>query len=142
MKSADDALSMAERGGQRIDTWLWASRFFRSRRLANEAVRGGHVWLNGQRCKPARTVAPGDRLRIRRLSVEFTVVVAGLSARRLGAPLAAGLYRETEASLEARQNKAALMKAQRQGILHDRHRPGKRERGKMLRVKRQLPDWD
>ncbi len=142
MKSADDALSVSERSGQRIDTWLWVSRFFRSRKLANEAVRGGHVWLNGQRCKPARMVVPGDRLRIRRISLEFTIVVTGLSARRLGAPLAAGLYRETEASLEARQNRAALMKAQRQGILHDHHRPSKRDRVKMLRVKHQVPDWD
>ena len=142
MKSADGALSVAERGGQRIDTWLWASRFFRSRKLANEAVRGGHVWLNGQRCKPARMVSPGDRLRVRRLSQEFTVVVTGLSPKRLGAPLAAGLYRETEASLEARENKAALTKAQRQGILHDHHRPSKRDRVRMLRVKHQLPDWD
>ena len=142
MNPSKDAPPVAESDGQRIDTWLWVSRFFRSRKLANAAVGGGHVWLNGQRCKPARTVRPGDQLRIRRLSREFTVVITGLSAKRLGAPMAAGLYQETEDSLATRERQDAMAKAQRRSIMHDHHRPGKRDRMKMLRVKQQLPDWD
>ena len=127
---------------QRLDSWLWSSRFFKSRKLANEAVAGGHVWLNGQRCKPARPVRPGDELRIRRAAREYVVIITGLSSKRLGAPLAADLYRETDASRAAREKHEALMKAQSLGIRHDRRRPGKRDRQHMVRVKHQSPGWD
>ena len=127
---------------QRLDSWLWASRFFRSRKLANEAVVGGNVWLNGKRCKPARPVKPGDELRIRRASQEFIVIITELSVRRLGAKPAAELYRETESSKAAREQRDALMKAERLGLRLDRKRPGKRDREKMLRIKHQTPEWE
>ena len=142
MKSAPDAKSPDGNTGQRIDSWLWTSRFFKSRKLANEAVTGGHIWLNGQRCKPARQVKPGDELRIRKSAQEYVVVITGLSGKRLSAPLAAGLYLETDASVRAREEKSALMRAQRQGLKLDRRRPGKRDREKMMRIKNQIPDWD
>lgn len=142
MKSRTVEPGSGDGAGQRIDAWLWTSRFFKSRKLANDSVSGGHVWLNGQRCKPARQVRPGDELRIRKFAQEFVVVVTGLSDKRLAAPLAAGLYRETDDSIRAREEKTALMRAQRQGLRHDHRRPGKRDREKMLRVKHQLPDWD
>ncbi len=127
---------------QRIDTWLWVSRFFKTRRLANEAVLGGHVWLNGQRCKPAKAVQPGDRLRIRRAAQEFTVVIAGLSPKRLGAALAADLYRETPASQAAREEQAMYRKAQRHGVQYDSRRPGPRARDTLRRIKHQRPEQD
>ncbi len=142
MKSNRDTQSSDSNNGQRIDAWLWSSRFFKSRKLANEAVSGGHVWLNGQRCKPARQVKAGDELRIRKFTQEFIIIVLGLSDKRLSAPLAAELYCETESSIESREEKTALMRAQRQGLRHDHRRPGKRDREKMLRVKHQIPDWD
>jgi ribosome-associated heat shock protein Hsp15 len=142
MKSASGDARSDTTDTQRIDSWLWTSRFFRSRKLANEAVAGGHVWLNGQRCKPARAVKPGDELRIRRSAQEYVVIITGLSGKRLGAALAADLYRETDAGRAAREEREALMKAQRQGLRHARRRPGKRDRERMLRVKHQIPDWD
>ncbi len=142
MKSNPGAPGDSDPDSQRLDTWLWTSRFFRTRKVANEAVTGGHVWLNGQRCKPARLIRPGDELRIRRDSREFTVEVIDLSPRRLGAPLAAQLYRETPDSIVAREEQAALDKARREGLRFDRRRPGKRAREKMLRIKYQVPDLD
>lgn len=130
-----------QQAGQRLDIWLWASRFHKSRKLATEAIKGGHVSVNGKRAKPSRQVSVGDRLRIRRFPQEFTVHITGLSLKRLSAPLAAELYRETDQSLAARQQKQQLMRDQRAGLRYDRRKPGKRDRKKMLKVKQQLPEW-
>lgn len=127
--------------GVRLDIWLWASRFHKSRKLATEAINGGHVAVNGQRAKPAKQIRIGDVLRIRRFPLTFTVTVSGLSVKRLGAPLAAALYEETAESIAARGEKTQIMRDQRAGLQFDRKRPGKRDREKMLKVKNQLPDW-
>jgi ribosome-associated heat shock protein Hsp15 len=86
----------------RLDKWLWAARFFKTRSLAAEAIAGGHVHLNGERAKPARQPKPGDVLRIRTISAEFEVVVLDVSDRRGSANVAQTLYRETDASAAAR----------------------------------------
>lgn len=110
----------------RIDKWLWAARFFKTRSLAQAAVRGGHVQINGHGCKPARTVGIGDRLRVVRGEESFEIEVLGLAERRGPASVAASLYRESEASLERR-----LRQAEERKLLHqdgsDR-RPDKRQR--------------
>ena len=87
----------------RVDRWLWAARFFKTRGAATEAVLGGHVQVNGARVKPAREVAVGDRLEITRGQERWTVVVTGLAERRGPASVAATLYEETPESAAARQ---------------------------------------
>ncbi len=87
----------------RLDKWLWAARFFKTRSAATDAVHGGKVDVNGEGAKPARPVQPGDTIRIRLAPYEYIVVVTGLADRRGSAAIAAGLYQETAASRAARE---------------------------------------
>jgi ribosome-associated heat shock protein Hsp15 len=87
----------------RIDKWLWAARFFKTRGAATDAVLGGHVHVNGERVKPARDVKVGERLEIRRGQQRFTVAVTGLADRRGPASVAATLYAEDPESIAARE---------------------------------------
>jgi ribosome-associated heat shock protein Hsp15 len=87
----------------RIDKWLWAARFFKTRGAATEAVLGGHVRVGGERAKPAKEVRVGDTLEIRRGELRWTVVVTGVADRRGSATVAATLYEETPESLAARE---------------------------------------
>ena len=87
----------------RIDKWLWAARFFKTRSAATDAVAGGHVQVGGERVKPAKDVRVGDTLDIRRGEVRWTVVVTGIAERRGSAAAAAELYDETADSLAARE---------------------------------------
>jgi ribosome-associated heat shock protein Hsp15 len=89
----------------RIDKWLWAARFFKTRGAATEAVLGGHVHVNGQRVKPAKDVKAGDRLEIRNGQIEWTVDVAGLAEKRGSATVAQTLYAETAESKAAREQR-------------------------------------
>jgi len=92
----------------RLDTWLWAARFFKTRPLAVEAVGGGRVTLNGRRVKPSKPVAPGDALTITRgQGIRIELVVRATAPRRVSAREAAQLYEETEASRLARERAAA-----------------------------------
>lgn len=113
----------------RIDKWLWAARFFKTRGLAREAVEGGRVLVGGDRVKPSRPVRIGDEIRVRGPEVERTVRVLGLSAQRGPAPAAQALYQETEASVRARveaQARRALAADPAVAIEHGR--PTKRDR--------------
>lgn len=113
----------------RIDKWLWAARFFKTRSLAQAAVRGGHVEINGHACKPARTVQAGDRLNIVRGESRFEVEIVGLSDRRGPASAAQALYRETEASVRRREQ---LAEQRRQlGSGGPGRRPDKRDRARI-----------
>jgi len=87
----------------RVDKWLWAARFFKTRSAATDAVAGGHVQVGGERVKPAKEVRVGDTLEIRRGETRWTVVVAAIADRRGSASVAAALYEETAESLEARE---------------------------------------
>jgi ribosome-associated heat shock protein Hsp15 len=93
----------AEESRQRIDKWLWAARFFKTRSLAAAAVDGGRVKWNGQQVKPARELKPGDELEISAGELRWTVVVRGLNAQRRPAPEARLLYAETAESAARRQ---------------------------------------
>ena len=95
----------------RLDKWLWAARFFKTRSLAVEAIEGGRVSVNDDRAKPAKTVKPGDAIAIRKPPFEFAVVVKDVSDKRGSAPIAATLYEETEDSRARRTVIAAEMKA-------------------------------
>jgi ribosome-associated heat shock protein Hsp15 len=87
----------------RIDKWLWAARFFKTRAAATEAVLGGHVQVGGDPVKPAKEIRAGDRIDVRRGEISWTVVVTGIADRRGSATIAATLYEETPESVEARE---------------------------------------
>lgn len=95
----------------RIDKWLWAARFYKTRSLASEAVEGGKVHVNGDRVRAARPLKPGDRLRIRRGAEELELVVLALAEQRGPASAAQALYEETEASVVRRQALAEQQRA-------------------------------
>ncbi|HEY0844067.1 MAG TPA: RNA-binding S4 domain-containing protein [Noviherbaspirillum sp.] len=112
----------------RIDKWLWAARFFKTRSLATDAVDGGKVRLNGERVKPARSVKPGDSLDIDNGSTEWEVVVQALADKRGSAAVAQTLYTETEKSIAERQRKAEQRKLFREPSESIKGRPTKRDR--------------
>ena len=94
----------------RLDKWIWAARFFKTRALATEAVLGGHVHVNGARVKPAKDVHVGDEVELRIGTTRWTVVVAGLSDKRGPAKVAQALYAETDESRAAREQQALQRK--------------------------------
>lgn len=116
----------------RIDKWLFAARFFKTRALAAEAIDRGRVAINDQKIKPAKTVAVGDRVEIRINNYQYTIEVLGLSNKRGSAPQAQQLYRETEESREQRALLAARLKAQPQPFF-TKGRPTKRDRREIER---------
>lgn len=117
----------------RVDKWLWAARFFKTRALAADAVEGGKVHLNGARVKPAKPVGLRDTLEIRSGRYVFVVVVRGLSGRRGPASEAAKLYEETAESRAAREALAAQLKAEAVPGAERQGRPTKRDRRKIIR---------
>lgn len=121
----------------RIDKWLWAARFFKTRSLASDAINGGHVHLNGSRVKPSRALAVGDELRIQRGREEMIVIVGQLSDKRGPATVAQGLYTETEASRVAREQGAEMRRLQSAGMSAPEGRPSKRDRRNIIRFIRE-----
>jgi len=117
----------------RIDKWLWAARFFKTRSLAAEAVSGGKVEINGERAKPSRIVRVGDQLTIRRGPYEWTIVVKQVARLRGPAPQAQQLYTETPESELKRQTIAAQLKLEQPPEFDAPGRPTKRDRRDMAR---------
>ncbi len=112
----------------RLDKWLWAARFFKTRALAQQAIAGGRVKLNGDRVKPAHAVRPGDAIAVRVEELEWQVFVRGLSERRGPAPEAKKLYEESAASLAARQALVDLRRWGAEPASRLKGRPTKRDR--------------
>ncbi|HEX7647523.1 MAG TPA: S4 domain-containing protein [Noviherbaspirillum sp.] len=112
----------------RIDKWLWAARFFKTRSMATDAVDGGKIRLNGERIKPARGVKIGDKLDIDNGSTEWEVVVDGLAEQRGSAAIAQTLYTETGESVLRREKKAEQRKFFREPAEAIKGRPTKRDR--------------
>jgi ribosome-associated heat shock protein Hsp15 len=112
----------------RVDRWIWAARFVKSRALAADAVKGGRVHVNGERVKPSRPLKPGDRLEITLGAVRRVVVVRGVSERRGPASEAALLYEETPESTAARELQAAADRLSRPPGSARSGRPTKRDR--------------
>jgi ribosome-associated heat shock protein Hsp15 len=112
----------------RIDKWLWAARFFKTRTLAASAVENGRVRIDGERVKPARNVRMGDLLRIDNGSTEWEVIVRALADKRGSAAIAQGLYEETEASVRKRQLQAEQRKLFHEPSVDIKGRPTKRDR--------------
>lgn len=118
----------------RLDKWLWAARFFRTRARAKEAIEGGKVHVQGSRGKPSRELQVGEELKIRQGWDEKTVIVKALSDQRRGAPEAQQLYEETPESLEKRMLEAEQRKAAGSQVYSPR-RPGKKDRRQIHRFR-------
>jgi ribosome-associated heat shock protein Hsp15 len=127
-----------ENASVRLDVWLWAARFFRTRSLARQAIENGKVDIEQQRAKPARAVRVGDALRIDRAGELFEVEVRGLSDTRGPASIAQALYTESEASKARREAERAAKAAERAGYQAPQGKPDKRAR----RLIRALGDLD
>ncbi|HLF97436.1 MAG TPA: S4 domain-containing protein [Methylococcaceae bacterium] len=119
----------------RLDKWLWAARFFKTRQLATDAINGGKVHLNGQRVKPGKEIAPGARLTIHKEQYEWDIVVTGLSRQRRPAGEAARLYDETPESCARRQARVAQRREEMELFGDPGHRPNKKERRQIHRFK-------
>ncbi|BAU58819.1 RNA-binding protein [Halorhodospira halochloris] len=120
----------------RLDRWLWAARFFKTRRLAVEAVQGGKVDVDGARAKPGRPVKPGDRLTITKGEQRFEVVVQDVAQQRGPAKVAETLYEETAQSRERREQQAHQRRIAGAAMPRPEQRPDKRERRRLSSFKR------
>lgn len=119
----------------RLDKWLWFARFFKTRGLATAAVRGGKVHVDGERVKPAREVSVGDVVAITRGLERLEVVVTALGQRRGPATEARGLYQETEEGRARREALSAALSAVKSAQTIPDHRPSKRERRQLQRLR-------
>ena len=124
--------------GVRIDKWLWAARFFKTRSLASRACDLGRIQFNQQPAKPSREVRVGDALRITTAGGDFDVEVLGVSEMRGPAPVAQALYRETDASRELRKKVAEERKAMRAFAPAPESRPSKKDRRKIIQFRSRL----
>jgi len=130
------AVTPAEDSALRIDKWLWAARFFKTRVLAAQAVAGGKVKVNGERVKPARTVRLDDAVSIHVGPYEYLIRVRALSARRGPVPQAALLYEESGPSILARKVLANRLSAEARHAPPAEGRPGKKQRRQVIQFKK------
>ncbi len=121
----------------RLDKWLWCARFYKTRSLANTAIKTGKVKTGGRKIKAGKMISGGERIAIRRSPYTVEVIIQSLTQGRQSAQAARSLYKETEASRTARKRIAAQMQIDRQLKGHSKGRPGKRERREMIRFTRQ-----
>jgi len=119
----------------RLDKWLWAARLYKTRSLAKAAIEGGKVQVNGQRPKPAKEIEVGAELIVRQGWELKTLTVVALSDQRRGAPEAAELYLETDASRARRERLAAERRAARESLQLPAERPNKRQRRQLVRLR-------
>jgi ribosome-associated heat shock protein Hsp15 len=121
---------------QRLDKWLWAARFYKTRSLAVEAINGGKVHLNNSRVKPSRNIKPNDILTISKPPYEHVIVVQALAIRRGPATEAQSLYEETQESVSKREQLKEQLKDQPLGFRVDKGRPNKRDRRNIIKFTR------
>ncbi len=128
---------MPELESIRIDKWLWTARFFKTRKLAAEAVSGGKVHYNGQRCKPAKEVKPGVELTITKESYQWDLTVLAINSHRRPAKEAVLLYEEHQESRDKRQKQIVQDREQRMYMNHSEreHKPNKKQRRQIHRFK-------
>ncbi|MEN3032430.1 RNA-binding S4 domain-containing protein [Chromobacterium amazonense] len=122
-------------GKVRLDKWLWAARFFKTRQLAHEALELGRVLVNGERVKASRVVKEGDQLFLRINQLEYKVEVLQLATQRRPAKEAVLMYREDEASVAARAERVLLLKTEHASFPHGEGRPTKKARREITRFK-------
>jgi len=126
---------MANSEKVRLDKWLWAARFYKTRAIAKGAIEGGKVHYDGQRCKVSKTVDVGAEITLRQGFDEKTVVVKAISDQRKGAPQAQALYDETVDSIKKRMDEAERRRIMKSSMLTPDHKPNKKERRDMQRFK-------
>jgi len=119
----------------RLDKWLWAARFFKTRALAKAAIEGGKVHYEGQRSKVSKVVELGAKLTIRQGLDEKEVVIRGISDQRRGAPEAQKLYEETVESIKARMDESERRRIMKSAMAAPDHRPNKKERRQIHKFK-------
>ncbi|GAB6263432.1 ribosome-associated heat shock protein Hsp15 [Photobacterium sp. 53610] len=119
----------------RLDKWLWAARFYKTRSIARNMIDGGKVHYNGQRSKPSKLVEVGAEIKLRQGNEEKTVTILIVSGTRRGAPEAQTLYQETEASLAQREKQAQMRKLNAHNNPHPEKRPDKKQRRDILKFK-------
>jgi len=137
-----DKLNPQQATSVRIDRWLWAARFFKTRSLAKSAIEGGKVTLQGQRVKPAKEVFVGQQLNIRRGLTQQVVEIVALSDKRGPAKVASTLYCETPESIEQREAQSAQRRMQRAGLQVPNQRPSKKDRREIRKLKDQSQHQD
>jgi ribosome-associated heat shock protein Hsp15 len=120
----------------RVDKWLWAARFYKTRGLSAEALDSGKVEVNDERAKRSRMIQAGDRIRIRSGPYEHIITVLGVSERRGSAPIAQALYREDPESIKAREAMAAHVRAMNANTGYESGRPTKKDRRDIERLRK------
>ena len=128
---------MSDTDHARLDRWLWAARFYKTRSQAKHAIDGGKVHVDGARAKPSREVTLGMRITVPRGTDELDVIVTGLAERRGAATEAAALYRETDESVTRRTATAETRRLTRASFIAPSGRPSKRDRRALERLKQQ-----
>ena len=129
------AQSANEKSGVRLDKWLWAARFYKTRSIAKAMIEGGKVHYNGQRAKTSKEVEVGATIKLRQGNDEKEIIVTALSDQRRGAPEAQLLYQETEKSVKQREAIALVRKANALSMPHPDRRPNKKERHELVKFK-------
>lgn len=124
----------------RLDKWLWAARFFKTRSLAKAAIEGGKVHYNRARCKPSRMVEIGASIRMQLGWDEKTVIIREILDKRQGAAIAQTLYEETQDSIARREQNAQQRKTMNAAAASPNHRPNKKERRDLIRLKSHTND--
>ncbi|MGZ8158976.1 MAG: RNA-binding S4 domain-containing protein [Methylobacter sp.] len=121
----------------RLDKWLWTARFFKTRKLATEAIAGGKVHINNQRAKPGKEVKPGAVLAISKEGLRWDIKIIAISGQRRSAKEAVLLYEESPESLEKRQQQMLVLKEQRElfPFIGEDHKPNKKDRRLIHRFK-------
>ena len=126
----------------RLDKWLWAARFYKTRAIAKGAIEGGKVHYDGQRCKVSKTVDLGAKITLRQGFDEKIVEVKAISDQRRGAPEAQKLYEETAASIKKRMDEAECRRVMKSSMLIPDHKPNKKERRDMQKFRQEQDiDW-
>ena len=131
----DDGDTPSAPGKVRLDKWLWAARFFKTRALAAEAIDGGKVDVNGDRAKRAKQVQAGDEVRLRQGPIEWVVIVRDVSERRGSAEIARRLYEETDEGRRKRELMTEQLHAMPPAFSYGDSKPGKRDRRALRRLK-------
>lgn len=126
--------------GVRLDKWLWACRFFKTRAIAKKEIDGGRVQVNGQKAKASKELTGGELVRFWQGWDRCTVEVVELSDQRRSASIVASRYQETEESISERENRVAERKANRDSVTFDDRRPNKKQRRQIHRFQRKNTD--